>query len=135
MNKRQLARLNNLLPEGVPRYIRVYDNEGESADQYSVIFTGRYNKGGGYAKEFHYLAMSASPYHPQGIGIHGSTQYQPADTIIHEPGKGGWKWPPALGRKCHLGRRIKFEDLPSDCQEIVLRDYREIWNLSEEEKA
>lgn len=129
-NKR---RARQLAPRGVPRYIRVYDNGGMdapdgSADRYTVIFTGRYSKGEGYNKEFDYLAMSGAPYHPQGIGIHGSTKYQPADTIEHKPG-GGWKWPPAIGRKCHLGRRITFAELPEDCRTITLNDYCELWTL------
>lgn len=36
---------------------------------------------------------------------------------------------PAIGRKCHLGRRIRFQDLPADCQKLVLSDYREIWRV------
>ena len=42
MNKKQQKRYNNLLPEGKPRYIRCYDNNGKSFDQYTVVFTGRY---------------------------------------------------------------------------------------------
>jgi len=36
---------------------------------------------------------------------------------------------PAIGRKCHLGKRIAFADLPPDCRKLVLSDYKEIWNL------
>lgn len=128
MTKRSDDRRRRLLPDGLSRYIRVYDNDGESADRYTVIFTGRYEKGEGRLKEFSYLAMSGSPFHPQGIGYHGSTRHQPADTI---DGDGdGWKWPPAIGRKCHLGRRIRFEDLPEDCRRLTLSDYVELWGLN-----
>jgi hypothetical protein len=128
---RAKARAAKFAPGGVPRWLRVYDNGGVDAedgsvDRYTVVFTGRYDKGEGRYKEFHYLAMSGAPFHPQGVGIHGSTQYQPADTI---KAGGGWNWPPALGRKCHLGKRIRFEDLPDDCQTCALQDYCELWTL------
>jgi hypothetical protein len=131
MSKAKDERRRRLLPDGVPKYVRVYDNGGETADRYSVVFTGRYEKGTPKdGKWFSYLAMSGSPFHPQGIGIHGSTQHQPADTI---DGEGGWKWPPAIGRKCHLGKRIRFEDLPEDCRRLTLSDYGEIWGLDTDE--
>jgi hypothetical protein len=34
-----------------------------------------------------------------------------------------------MGRKNHLGKRIPFNQLPADCQRLVLSDYRSIWNL------
>ena len=35
MNKTQ--RKENLLPQGTPRYVRCYDNGGETADRYTVV--------------------------------------------------------------------------------------------------
>ena len=32
-------------------------------------------------------------------------------------------------RKCHLGTRIPFTDLPEDCQRLVVSDYMDLWNL------
>ncbi len=112
------------MPSGVPRWIRIYDNDGESIDRFSVVFTGRFPKDHGpYGTEHPYLAMNAAPFHPQGFGQHGSTWNSPADT------KDG-KWAPAVGRKCHLGRRIEWEDLPEDCQTFVLDNYRAIWSIT-----
>lgn len=126
------ARAAKFAPEGVPRWIRCYDNggvdaENGSVDRYTVVYTGRYDKGEGANKEFHYVGMSGAPFHPQGVGIHGGHR-QPIDTVV--PGRPGqWGFPPALGRKCHLGRRIKFADLPADCQTLVYQDYCELWTL------
>jgi hypothetical protein len=102
MNKRS----ERLMPGGVPRYVRCYDNKGASIDRYTVVFTGRY----GY---FMYLAMNARPFDPQGFGQHGESQGEPIDR-------------PTYG---HLGTKIKFADLPEDCQKLVISDYKGIWSL------
>ena len=88
-----------------PRWIRCYDNGGESFDRYTVVFTrGKYC----------YLGMSAHPSHPQGFGQHG-------------------EWPqgsPAidrLGGYSHLGRKINFSELPEDCQKLVKDTYATLW--------
>lgn len=117
MNMKLKTRLETLMPNGVPKYIRAYDNGGESADRYTVVYTGKYRGKG----NFQYVGMSANPFHPQGVGMHGE-HWQQIDT-----NKSGFA--PAMGRKCHLGKRIPFVELPPDCQKLVLRDYREIWNL------
>lgn len=50
------TRMKALMPDGVPRYIRCYDNGGVTADRYTVCFTGRYrHKSLG---EYLYLTMS-----------------------------------------------------------------------------
>jgi hypothetical protein len=122
--KTQQARTARLLPDGVPRWIRCYDNGGETCDRYTVVFTGRYtHKTGG---EHCYLGMSGSPFHPQGVCMHGS-DFRQIDTIA-KSGRGHC-WPPALGRKNHLGKRIPFANLPTDCQRAVLQDYCELWNI------
>ena len=115
MNKRTA----NLLPNGEPKYIRAYDNGGTSADRYTVVYTGRY-RGKGW---FQHVGMSALPFHPQGVGMHGESERQ-IDT-----NKSGFA--PAIGRKNHLGKRITFAELPPDCQKLVLADYRAFWNLPE----
>lgn len=116
-------RRDRFLPDNVPKFIRCYDNggmdKGGTADRYTVIFTGRYryNKTGG---AFVHLGMSGRPFHPQGIGTHGESNTQP------DAREG---WPPAIGRSCFLGRRIRFEDLPKDCRRLVLHDYLYLWDL------
>jgi hypothetical protein len=105
-------RYNNLLPNGIPRYIRVYDNNTKGAgtfDRYTVVFTGRYNKSGIY---YEYLGMSAHPFHPQGFGQHGESN-QPIDRPTYS----------------HLGKKITFDQLPEDCKLCVLQDYKANWNL------
>lgn len=111
-----MNREETFLPGGVPKYVRCYDNGGKTADRYTVVFTGRYRKTP--RDEFLYLGMNAHPFHPQGIGQHGSSREQ-----IDRPSYG------------HLGKKIKFTDLPEDCQKAVLNDYRDIWNLKKEGKS
>ena len=105
MNRKQRLLLN-----GIPRYIRCYDNGGETIDRYTAVFTGNYRKKTG--GEFWHLCMSANPYHPQGMGQHGGSNDQ-----IDKP------------TYSHLGKKINFTDLPADCQKLVLHDYIYLWDL------
>lgn len=125
MTKRQQDRIKRLLPNGKPRWLRIYDNNGETIDRYSVLFTGRYtHKTNG---QHYLLGMSGSPTHPQGVGSHESYPYQ-CDTIGPN-GRPDGRWPPAIGRSCHLGKRINFDDLPAECQRVVLHDYCQLWDI------
>jgi len=74
----------------------VYDNQGKSLDRYTVVFNDIANA------ENHYtcLAMNSNPTHPQGIGLHSSCK---------------------MGK--HMGKRIKFDQLPSECQIVVKAMY------------
>lgn len=110
----QAKRVAKLLPNGRPRWIRCYDNGGKTFDRYTVVFTGR--QGGGRSGR----GMSAHPTHPQGFG-------QWFDYDRAQLGRGQH----AVDRPAyaHLGKRITFEDLPEDCRALILRDYREMWNL------
>ncbi len=112
-------RKNRLVPNGVPRYIRCYDNGGSekengTVDRYTVVYTGNYK---GKSRGWHdYVGMSGAPFHPQGIGQHGQSEFQPVDR-------------PSYG---HLGKKIKFSDLPQDCQTLVLQDYLYYWDFTDE---
>lgn len=112
-------RRNSLVPNGVPRYIRCYDNGGSekengTVDRYTVVYTGNYR---GKTKGWHdYVGMSGAPFHPQGVGMHGQSEHQPVDR-------------PSYG---HLGKKIKFSDLPQDCQTLVLQDYLYFWDFTDE---
>lgn len=91
-----------------PRYIRCYDNGGETFDRYTVVFTGRYRHktNGSYL----YVGMSENPFHPQGFGQHGESN-DPLD------------WP----KYSHLGKKIPFDSLPDACKKLVTGDYNELW--------
>lgn len=128
MNKKTARRIQSLLPNGVPRYVRCYDNGGKTFDRYTVVFTGNYRNIPGRrcrAKygplDFQNVGMSEHPFHPQGFGQHGESERQ---IDVNKDG-----FAPAIGRSNHLGKRILFVELPADCQKLVLRDYREIWRL------
>lgn len=105
-------RAERLLPGGEPRYVHVYDNGGESFDRYTVVFTGRYtHKTGGV---HWYLGASEHPFHPQGFGQTGESRtHQQIDY-------------PTYG---HLGKKIKFKDLPPDVKKFTLQVYRDLWDL------
>lgn len=124
MTKMQQARQDRLLPNGIPRYVRCYDNGGKTCDRYTVVFS---KKSITESRPFWYavLGMSGAPFHPQGVGLHSEYE-RLIDTIAKD---GGYCWPPAIGKKNHLGKRIRFEDLPADCRELTLRDYKELWDL------
>lgn len=105
-----VARVKRLMPNGIPRYIRIYDNGGETFDRYTVVFTGRYRKVS--RDQFVVLGMDDKPFHPQGIGMHDGYDY-----LIDVP------------TYSHLGKRIEWEDLPIDCQRCASNTYRSIWRL------
>lgn len=75
--------------------VTVYDNGGKTADQYSVVFHGpEFDEVEPGYKQM--LNMSDNPTHPQGVSMWGSG----------EEGE-------------HLGKRIKFSDLPPKVQQHV----------------
>lgn len=76
--------------------IRCYDNGGVTIDRYTVVFMDSPE----HDRLFTALAMDESPFHPQGFGQHTEAR----------PGR-------------HLGKRIKFTDLPADCQRLVDQEY------------
>ena len=103
-----MTREERLLPNGIPRWIRCYDNGGETFDRYTVVYTGRYKGRNGCD----YVGMSVHPFDPQGFGIHDTSR-----EVIDRP------------TYSHLGRKIAFVELPEDCRRLVMIDYREIWRI------
>jgi hypothetical protein len=82
--------------------IRCWDNGGSTCDRYTVAymdFPAYYTMPMGQVQM---LGMSAAPFHPQGFGQH----------TVGMPGR-------------HLGKRIKFSELPEDCQKLVQQDTKE----------
>ena len=122
-----------LAPNGVPRWVRIYDNGGETVDRYTVVYTGRAapkRAMGRGPTQYPYLGMSGEPFHPQGFGQHGHSDNQPVDTLPPNANRApGYHWPPAIGRRCHLGKRIEWADLPHDCKRAVWQDYAVIWDI------
>jgi len=97
------------MPNGIPRNVRCYDNGGETFDRYTIVYTGNYAGRGGRCA---YVGCSDDPFHPQGFGIHESSR-----DIIDRP------------KYSHLGKKVKFETLPKNVKKLVIRDYKDIWNL------
>jgi hypothetical protein len=89
--------------------IRCYDNGGETADRYTVLYTGRYRHL--TAGEYWHRCMSDHPMHPQGVGMLGFDRNYIDNRSWGQ--RGGYK---------HLGKPIKFEDLPPDVQKLVTLD-------------
>lgn len=113
---RVLARREKFMPGGVPKHVRCYDNggldvPGGTTDRYTVVFTNARCLGTGGESPF--LSMSESPSSSRGVCLRLSTNRVPIDT-------------PTYG---HLGKKIKFEDLPKDCQQEVIADYTDYWRL------
>lgn len=77
----------------------IYDNGGLSIDRYTVYYSNPREWGIIKLRVYPFVAMSGAPFHPQGFCQHGEGMIGP-----------------------HNGKRIKFEDLPKDCQEAVRRD-------------
>lgn len=96
-------------PDGTPKYIRVYDNGGETADRYFCQFTHR------PGEHFPHLMMSENPFHPQGVGMHGDAY-----------GNGGM--PYDRPTYSHLGKRVRdFWSLPDAVRRCIMQDYVEYW--------
>ena len=116
--KKQRDRYARLLPNDIPRKVRIYDNggsekEGGTFDRYTVVFTGNYPiKNRGW---YDYLGLSEHPFHPQGFGQSGAAEFQPVDRPNYS----------------HLGKKIKFENLPEDCKKAVIQDYLYHWAFTD----
>ena len=132
MTKRETERLASLMPNGIPKYVRIYDNAdtpSETCDRYSVVYSGNYNNIGRprncYKQRYYGIRfMSYYPRSPNGVCL-----WEDSSTIIDTiPGRWGG---PKIGQSCYsLGKRIRFEELPEQCTELVIEDYRAIWRLS-----
>ena len=75
----------------IAQKVKVYDNLGESADRYTVVF-------GKHLGVYPYYAMSAQPRHPWGICQYGELKQSPGD---------------------YLGKKISFASLPEDCRKFI----------------
>jgi hypothetical protein len=64
MNRYQQSRFERLMPNGTPRYIRIYDNGGKTFDRYTVVFTHNFPNRN---RKCLVRAMSKNPKSPQGF--------------------------------------------------------------------
>ncbi len=115
---KKAERKERLLPDGKPRYVRCYDNGGPekengTIDRYTVVFTGHYTHKTG--RQHWYLAMNGAPFHPQGFGQHGESATQ-IDYPVYS----------------HLGKKVKFDDLPEETKQCVLQTYLYLWDFTDE---
>lgn len=108
---KNFERKNSLMPNDTPKYVRCYDNGGKTCDRYTVTFTGRYSHKTN--NSFWYLGMSENPFHPQGVGCFGDSRTQ-----IDKPSYS------------HLGKKIKFSELPENCKKYVINVYKDLWELN-----
>ena len=103
-------RWNRLLPNGWPRWLKLYDNGGKSKDCYFAVFTkGR----PGYWRAYQTVSFNAVPNHPQ-MGIYMHNEYT-------RPGE--------LKLGAHLGKRIDIQELPPDCVRAIYEEYCYWWDL------
>ncbi len=77
-----------------------------TAERYTAVFTGFFNDK--QPGEYLYLCMSEKPLTRGGSVLHrGRPPYE------------------------RMGREIPFENLPEDCQRLVLDVYQDLWGLRE----
>lgn len=111
-------RLQALMPNGIPRWVRIYRSEDpdRSWDEYTVVFTGAA------------CAKAHGGWHPYiGMGNNGEFYYGSNEFKAIDVNDSGFA--PAVGRKNHLGRRIRFEDLNEACKKACVEEYLDCWNI------
>ena len=93
------------LPVGVK--IDIWDDGGATLDRYSIAFTGILNH---RVKYTYFVGSSEKPFSPQGFWQHTTeiptAEYRPKDFN-------------------HLGKRIKFSQLPTDVQKAINQELKE----------
>ena len=152
--EKKKARIASLLPDGVPKYIRIYDNGGGFPNFCRKDFmffdeavcptcggkTIPQPEGAGTADRYtavfsgnykgrdgrcDYIGMSSRPFHPQGVGMRGEH-----NRVIDAPSG----FTPKLGDVAPFGegnRRVPWGVLPPECKRLVLGDYFAIWDLGQ----
>ena len=84
-------------------YLRCFDSGGKYADRYTIVpprFAINYREA--LWGTWYSIAASATPFHPQGIGIHVTAQVGP-----------------------HLGKRVHWDTLPADVQQFARQSFPE----------
>jgi hypothetical protein len=114
---------NGLLADGIPLMLSVYDNwntHERTSDRYCVVFTGMYPaRVGG---EVLVLTMGMTPLTPGGECSLIAVERRPD---APEGMRGG----PRIGELSPVGVRIRFMDLPLECQHAVIANYIHVWGI------
>ena len=117
MKQKSITRNDKLLPKVdgrlIPRWLRVYDNGGNTTDRFTIVFTTRIPRG-------LYVHCCEAPDTPQGVWSYNTSEHGLA---IDRPTYG------------HLGKRIKFEALPERVYKYILVDYADVWDINLREWA
>jgi len=103
-----IVRKNLYTESGEPKRIRCYmiKSNPKPVDYITVVFTHA-NFAGYPIGRVVYRAMSGKPFHPLGFSI--------------------WE-EVSCGYFNARGSVVKFSELPIDCQEVVMNDYKELWD-------
>ena len=97
----------NLYTEtGEPRRIKCYMQKRRKTYDYITVVYTHASKVGFPVGTVLYRGMSEDPYHPLGFGQWGEHRHG-----SFTPG----------------GSRVSFSELPKNCQDLALRDYKAIW--------
>ncbi len=80
--------------------IRVFDNEGESFDRYTIVNINDHERMTPDGAIYGALGASENPFSPMGFGQHTSA-------MVGE----------------HLGKEISFDELPEDVQKFVVQSF------------
>lgn len=96
------------LADDVPRYLRCYDNGGTTSSRYTVCFTGRYKSA--RAGCYRYICTDEAPFHPNSTILHRESACLADRPKSHQ-----------------FGRPIPFQDLPHDCQALIVAAYCDLW--------
>ena len=83
--------------------VSVWDDGNSVADRYTVVFLDDADENGNVP----FLAMGSTPFHPQGFCQHGEMKIW----MVAYHGRGG-----------AFTKRIKFTELPPDCQKAALQE-------------
>ena len=93
--------------------INCWDNEGKTADRYTIAISGLMlvpDRDGKLVSYTYFLVSSCDPFYPQGVGMHSHEM----STVAFKQRRGGWGY---------LGKRIDFMDLPGDVRRFVAGEF------------
>jgi hypothetical protein len=97
------------LKDGTPKYIACYETKrNPTLDRFCVVFTRLAFHDKAYRGLVTYRAMSTYPCAPQGFGQWGEAKQ---------------------GEFRAGGSKIKFSELPVDCQRLIIADYCAMWDI------